>query len=62
MKCTGIWLVSVGQPSAPKRLTGASLASTIDLHWLDNQHLVFDRVEHGMPPKARIWMVSAESR
>jgi hypothetical protein len=60
--CTGIWLVRLREPSAPKRLTSASPASTIDLHWLDNQHLVFDRVQEGMPPKARIWMVSADSR
>jgi hypothetical protein len=58
--CTGIWVVDLAEPGQPRRLTGQSPASTYDLRWLDNQHLVFDRVEEGFPPKAHLWMVASE--
>jgi hypothetical protein len=58
--CTGIWLVSLEEPTRPRRLTGENQASTYDLRWLDNENLVFDRIEEGIPPKAQLWMVAAE--
>jgi hypothetical protein len=57
--CTGIWVVGLDEPSHPRRLAGQSPASTYDLRWLDNQNLVFDRVEQGIPPKAELWTVAA---
>ncbi len=58
--CTGIWVVGLDQSSQPRRLTGPTPSLTYDLRWQDNQHLVFDRVEVGIPPKARLWVVAAE--
>jgi hypothetical protein len=57
--CTGIWMIGLEATSQPRRLTGLTTSSTYDLRWLDNEHLVFDRVEKGIPPKARLWTVAA---
>jgi hypothetical protein len=56
----GIWIVGVEGESQPRRLTGPGMGSTYDLRWLDNQHLVFDRIEQGRPPKAQLWTVAAD--
>ena len=58
--CTGIWVVGLEDSSQPRRLTGQDPTLTYDLRWVDNQHLVFDRVEKGIPPKARLWMVDVD--
>jgi hypothetical protein len=58
--CTGIWVVGLGGSSQPRRLTGQTPSLTYDLRWLDNGHLVFDRIEEGFPPRARIWKVAAD--
>lgn len=58
--CTGIWMVGLEEPGRPRRLTGPTPSLTYALRWLDNQHLVFDRVEQGIPPKAQLWTVAAD--
>jgi hypothetical protein len=58
--CTGIWVVGLGGSSRPRRLTGQTPSLTYDLRWLDNGHLVLDRIEEGFPPRARIWTVAAD--
>jgi hypothetical protein len=58
--CTGIWVVGLDTPSRPRRLTGPTPSETYDLRWLDNEHLVFDRIEGNIPPRARLWMVAAD--
>lgn len=55
--CTGIWVVELGKDKPPLRLTQSSPENTLDLRWLDDTHLVFDRVIGFIPPKARLWMV-----
>lgn len=55
--CTGVWVVGVQTSVEPLRVAGPTLESTLDLRWLDDNHLVYDRVEADYPPKARIWMV-----
>jgi hypothetical protein len=57
---TGIWIVDVQGESQPRRLTGPGVTSTYDLRWLDNQHLVFDRIEQLRLPKAQLWMVAVD--
>jgi hypothetical protein len=57
---TGIWIVEVEGKSQPRRLTGPTVSSTYDLRWLDNQHLVSDRIEQLRLPKAQLWMVDAD--
>lgn len=57
--CTGIWLVGLEKTAQPRRLVGETSSLTYDLRWLDNEHLVFDRIEEGIPPRARIWIVDA---
>jgi hypothetical protein len=59
--CTGIWVLGLQESSQPRRLVGATSDLTYDLRWLDNEHLVFDRVDSGapIPPKARLWVVDA---
>ncbi|HKA01318.1 MAG TPA: hypothetical protein VKE70_32615 [Candidatus Solibacter sp.] len=57
--CTGIWVVVLDGASQPRRVVGQTLGLTYDLRWLDNEHLVFDRVEEGLPPRARLWTVAA---
>ncbi len=59
-KCTGIWIVGIEPSAQPHRLTGPILAVTYDLRWLDNETLIFDRVEQGIPPKAHLWTVAAK--
>jgi hypothetical protein len=57
---TRIGMLVVGlQPAdhAP-RLVEQTSDLTLDLSWLDNEHLVFDRVQAGIPPKGRVWMVN----
>jgi hypothetical protein len=56
--CTGIWVVGLQAFSRPLRLVEPTSDLTLDLRWLDNEHLVFDRVQEGIPPKARLWMVT----
>jgi hypothetical protein len=56
--CTGIWVVGLQAPNQPRRLVGQTSDSTLDLRWLDNEHLVFDRIQEGIPPKARLWIVN----
>jgi hypothetical protein len=58
--CTGIWVVGLEGPSLPRRLTGPTPSVTYDLRWLDNDHLVFDRIDEGIPPKARLWTVAVD--
>jgi hypothetical protein len=58
--CTGIWVVGVEEPSSPRRLVEQTPSLTYDLRWLDNGHLVFDRIEKGFPPRARLWTVAAD--
>jgi Tol biopolymer transport system component len=58
--CGGIWVVGVDEGSHPRRVTGQTPDSTYDLRWLDNEHLVFDRVEMGFGPKAQIWTVAVD--
>jgi len=58
--CTGIWVAGLDGSTAPRRLVGQTQSLTYDLRWLDNGHLVFDRIEAGLPPKARIWTVAAD--
>ena len=58
--CTGIWVVGLEGSSPPRRLVGQTLSLTYDLRWLDNGHLVFDRIEEGLPPRGRLWSVAAD--
>jgi hypothetical protein len=58
--CTGIWIVGLEASSQPRRLAGSTPSLTYDLRWLDNEHLVFDRIEEGTPPRARLWTVAAD--
>lgn len=58
--CTGIWVVGLDPPSQPRRLTGPTPSETYDLRWLDNGLLVFDRIEEGIPPRARLWTVAVD--
>ncbi len=57
--CSGIWIVGLQESSQPRRLVGPTSDLTYDLRWLDNEHLVFDRVDAAtpIPPKARLWTV-----
>lgn len=57
--CSGIWVVALQESSQPRRLVGPTSDLTYDLRWLDNEHLVFDRIDTGtvIPPKARLWVV-----
>jgi hypothetical protein len=57
--CTGIWVVGTDGSRRPQRLVGPTMSLTYDLRWLDNGHLVFDRIEEGQPPRARLWTVAA---
>jgi len=54
--CSGIWVVGTQASSEPVRVAGPSPESTLGLRWLGNERLVFDRVEEGFPPKARVWL------
>lgn len=56
--CTGIWVVGLEASNQPQRLVGQTSDLTLDLRWLDNEHLVFDRIQEELPPKARLWMVN----
>jgi hypothetical protein len=56
--CTGIWVVRLQSPDRPQRLVEQTSDLTLNLRWLDNEHLVFDRVRAGIPPKGRLWMVN----
>jgi len=58
--CTGIYVVDLERPARPRRLTGESQASTYGLRWVDDRHLVFDRVEDGIPRRARLWTIEVE--
>jgi len=58
--CTGLWVVDLQKPTPPRRLTASTPSLTYDLRWLDNQSLVFDRVEEGFPPKAQLWKVALD--
>jgi hypothetical protein len=58
--CTGIWVVGLQGPSQPRRLVGQTSESTFDLRWLDNDHLVFERIAEQAPPKARLWTVAED--
>ncbi|HTR38071.1 MAG TPA: hypothetical protein VMH80_19315 [Bryobacteraceae bacterium] len=57
--CSGIWVVGLQATSQPRRLVGPASDLTYDLRWLDNEHLVFDRIDTAtlISPKARIWIV-----
>jgi len=55
--CTGIWVVALQGPSQPRRVVGQTSESTLDLRWLDNDHLVFDRIAEHAPPRAQLWTV-----
>ncbi len=55
--CTGLWVVGAEGSGQPRRLTGETTESTSDLRWLDDRRLVFDRIQEGVPPRARIWTV-----
>jgi hypothetical protein len=57
--CTGIWVVALDGGSQPHRVVGQTSSLTFDLRWLDNEHLIFDRVEEGFPPRARLWTAAA---
>jgi hypothetical protein len=57
---TGIWIVDVEGESKPRRLAGPTASVTYDLRWLDNQHLVFDRIDPMALAKAQLWMVAAD--
>jgi len=57
---TGIWVVDLKESSQPRQLTGATQGVTHAVRWLDDQNLVFDSVEGGIPPKGRLWTVHVD--
>jgi hypothetical protein len=59
--CTGIWVVALDGASQPRRVVGQTPSLTYDLRWLDNAHLIFDRVEEGFSPRARLWTVATNN-
>jgi WD40-like Beta Propeller Repeat len=55
-RTSGIWVIGVEESAQPQRIVEQAPGSIYDLRWLDNEHLVFDRIENGSPPRARIWL------
>jgi hypothetical protein len=56
---TVIWILPVASLAEPIAITEKNLDTTYDLRWLDNDSVVFDRVEdEPFPEHARLWKAS----
>lgn len=59
---TIIWILPLAQGATPFAVTHKNSDTTLDLRWLDNSALVFDRFEdEGFPVHPRIWKVPIPS-